>query len=103
MSDDSDRGIRVQSHGRGARLLPRRHERKLQDFKVSGETSACLFFSLDSFRLTSVFSWNSSYRKDQCQSPDPPASSFIPSFAAVAAGVDKNPDKDVHSKPPPLP
>lgn len=94
------RGIRVRPHGRGARLLPRRHERKLQDFKVSGETLACLFsiFFSDPSRPTCVFSWSSSYRKDQCQSPDPPASSFIPSFAAVAAGVDKNPDKDVHSK-----
>lgn len=41
---------------------------------------------------------NSLYRKDQCQSPDPTASSFAPSFAAVAAGVDRNMDKDIHSK-----
>ncbi|XP_037328273.2 transmembrane protein 131-like isoform X1 [Pungitius pungitius] len=32
------------------------------------------------------------YRKDMCQSPDPPASSFAQSFAAVAAGVDRNTD-----------
>lgn len=45
-----------------------------------------------------MFCINSLYRKDQCQSPDPPASSFIPSFAAVAAGVDKNMDKEAHGK-----
>ncbi|XP_035516079.1 transmembrane protein 131-like isoform X2 [Morone saxatilis] len=37
-------------------------------------------------------SMNNLYRKDQCQSPDPTASSFTPSFAAVAAGVDRNMD-----------
>ncbi|XP_029910115.1 transmembrane protein 131-like isoform X2 [Myripristis murdjan] len=37
-------------------------------------------------------SMNSLYRKDMCQSPDPPVTSFAPSFAAVAAGVDRNPD-----------
>ncbi|XP_070772139.1 transmembrane protein 131-like [Enoplosus armatus] len=37
-------------------------------------------------------SMNSLYRKDQCQSPDPTAPSFAPSFAAVAAGVDRNMD-----------
>ncbi|XP_039657934.1 transmembrane protein 131-like isoform X2 [Perca fluviatilis] len=40
-----------------------------------------------------ALSMNSLYRKDMtCQSPDPPASSFAPSFAAVAAGVDRNMD-----------
>ncbi|XP_068607189.1 transmembrane protein 131-like [Brachionichthys hirsutus] len=35
------------------------------------------------------------YQKDPCQSPDPTVSCFAPSFAAVAAGVDRNVDKDV--------
>ncbi|KAM8878439.1 transmembrane protein 131-like isoform 2-T2 [Spinachia spinachia] len=39
-----------------------------------------------------ALSMNSLYRKDMCQSPDPPASSFAQSFAAVAAGVDRNMD-----------
>ncbi|XP_042280375.1 transmembrane protein 131-like isoform X2 [Thunnus maccoyii] len=40
-----------------------------------------------------ALSMNSLYRsKDVCQSPDPAASSFAPSFAAVAAGVDRNTD-----------
>lgn len=39
-----------------------------------------------------ALSMNSLYRKDMCQSPDPTASSFAPSFAAVAAGVDRNMD-----------
>ncbi|XP_032391772.1 transmembrane protein 131-like isoform X2 [Etheostoma spectabile] len=39
-----------------------------------------------------ALSMNSLYRKDICQSPDPTASSFAPSFAAVAAGVDRNMD-----------
>ncbi|XP_078119889.1 transmembrane protein 131-like isoform X1 [Sander vitreus] len=39
-----------------------------------------------------ALSMNSLYRKDPCQSPDPTASSFAPSFAAVAAGVDRNMD-----------
>ncbi|XP_023273181.1 transmembrane protein 131-like [Seriola lalandi dorsalis] len=39
-----------------------------------------------------ALSMNSLYRKDLCQSPDPTASSFAPSFAAVAAGVDRNMD-----------
>ncbi|XP_029364736.1 transmembrane protein 131-like isoform X1 [Echeneis naucrates] len=39
-----------------------------------------------------ALSMNSLYRKDVCQSPDPPASTFAPSFAAVAAGVDRNID-----------
>lgn len=46
----------------------------------------------------SLFSMNSLYRKDQCQSPDPTAPSFAPSFAAVAAGVDRNMGKDIHCK-----
>ncbi|XP_029985600.1 transmembrane protein 131-like isoform X2 [Sphaeramia orbicularis] len=37
-------------------------------------------------------SMNNLYRKDMCQSPDPPAPNFAPSFAAVAAGVDRNMD-----------
>ncbi|KAM3864937.1 transmembrane protein 131-like [Diretmus argenteus] len=37
-------------------------------------------------------SMNSLYRKELCQSPDPPVPSFAPSFAAVAAGVDRNMD-----------
>ncbi|XP_074549951.1 transmembrane protein 131-like isoform X2 [Halichoeres trimaculatus] len=37
-------------------------------------------------------SMNILYRKEVCQSPDPPAPSFAPSFAAVAAGVDRNTD-----------
>ncbi|KAM7394502.1 hypothetical protein PAMP_021301 [Pampus punctatissimus] len=39
-----------------------------------------------------ALSMNSLYGKDTCQSPDPTASSFAPSFAAVAAGVDRNTD-----------
>lgn len=40
-----------------------------------------------------ALSMNNLYRKDSCQSPDPAASSFVPSFAAVAAaGVDRNMD-----------
>ncbi|XP_033480258.1 transmembrane protein 131-like isoform X2 [Epinephelus lanceolatus] len=39
-----------------------------------------------------ALSMNSLYHKDMCQSPDPTASSFAPSFAAVAAGVDRNMD-----------
>ncbi|XP_029288734.1 LOW QUALITY PROTEIN: transmembrane protein 131-like [Cottoperca gobio] len=39
-----------------------------------------------------ALSMNSLYRKDVCQSPDPPASSFAPSFAAVAAGAERNTD-----------
>lgn len=41
---------------------------------------------------------NSLYRKEQCQSPDPAPTSFAPSFAAVAAGLDRNVDKDIQSK-----
>ncbi|XP_047433847.1 transmembrane protein 131-like isoform X2 [Mugil cephalus] len=37
-------------------------------------------------------SMNSVYRKDMCQSPETPASSFTPSFAAVTAGMDRNMD-----------
>ncbi|XP_026215381.1 transmembrane protein 131-like isoform X2 [Anabas testudineus] len=37
-------------------------------------------------------SMNSLYRKDLCQSPDSTAPNFAPSFAAVAAGVDRNMD-----------
>ncbi|XP_034544455.1 transmembrane protein 131-like isoform X3 [Notolabrus celidotus] len=37
-------------------------------------------------------SMNILYRKEVCQSPDPVAPSFAPSFAAVAAGVDRNTD-----------
>ncbi|XP_071770565.1 transmembrane protein 131-like [Centroberyx gerrardi] len=38
-------------------------------------------------------SMSSLYRKDLCQSPDPPVPSFAPSFAAVAAGgADRNMD-----------
>ncbi|TNN52661.1 Transmembrane protein 131-like [Liparis tanakae] len=39
-----------------------------------------------------TLSMNSLYRKDICQSPDATASSFAPSFAAVAAGVERNMD-----------
>ncbi|XP_023149320.2 transmembrane protein 131-like isoform X3 [Amphiprion ocellaris] len=39
-----------------------------------------------------ALSMNSLYHKDLCQSPDPTASSFTPSFAAVAAGMDRNMD-----------
>ncbi|XP_068445189.1 transmembrane protein 131-like isoform X1 [Clinocottus analis] len=39
-----------------------------------------------------ALSMNSLYRKDMSQSPDPTASSFAPSFAAVAAGVERNMD-----------
>ncbi|XP_024914140.1 transmembrane protein 131-like isoform X4 [Cynoglossus semilaevis] len=35
-------------------------------------------------------SMNNLYRKDMCQSPEPAPPSFAPSFAAVAAGVDRN-------------
>nr|XP_040042013.1 transmembrane protein 131-like isoform X1 [Gasterosteus aculeatus aculeatus] len=43
---------------------------------------------------------NSLYRKDMCQSPDPPASSFAQSFAAaVAAGGDRNADLAGHYLP----
>ncbi|CAJ1052600.1 transmembrane protein 131-like isoform X2 [Xyrichtys novacula] len=37
-------------------------------------------------------SMNILYCKEVCQSPDPTAPSFAPSFAAVAAGVDRNTD-----------
>lgn len=37
---------------------------------------------------------NSLSRKELCQSPDPTASNFAPSFAAVTAGVDKNTGKE---------
>ncbi|KAM4604313.1 transmembrane protein 131-like isoform 2-T2 [Polymixia lowei] len=37
-------------------------------------------------------SMNSLYRKDLCQNPDPPVPSFGPSFADVAAGVDRTMD-----------
>ncbi|XP_055014133.1 transmembrane protein 131-like isoform X3 [Boleophthalmus pectinirostris] len=39
---------------------------------------------------TKAFSMNTLYVKDLCQSPEPPVPSFNPSFAAVAAGVDRN-------------
>ncbi|XP_077380651.1 transmembrane protein 131-like isoform X2 [Festucalex cinctus] len=39
------------------------------------------------------------YRKDQCQSPDAAVSSFAPSFAAVAAGVERNTDLTGHLVP----
>ncbi|KAM7419551.1 hypothetical protein PAMA_016589 [Pampus argenteus] len=39
-----------------------------------------------------ALSMNSLYGKDTCQSPDTTAPSFAPSFAAVAAGVDRNTD-----------
>ncbi|XP_019717948.1 transmembrane protein 131-like isoform X2 [Hippocampus comes] len=39
------------------------------------------------------------YRKDQCQSPDPAVSSFAPTFAAVAAGVERNTDLTGHFLP----
>ncbi|XP_069545848.1 transmembrane protein 131-like isoform X2 [Brachyistius frenatus] len=42
-----------------------------------------------------ALSMNSLYRKDLCQSPEPTASSFAPSFAAVAAGMDRNMGKDL--------
>ncbi|KAM3623863.1 uncharacterized protein V6R79_016428 [Siganus canaliculatus] len=45
-----------------------------------------------------ALSMNSLYRKDQNQSPDPTTPSFTPSFAAVAAGVDRILDKDVHGR-----
>ncbi|XP_061769349.1 transmembrane protein 131-like isoform X3 [Nerophis ophidion] len=41
----------------------------------------------------------SAYRKDQCQSPDPAAFSFAPSFAAVAAGLERNADLTGHYLP----
>ncbi|XP_030273959.1 transmembrane protein 131-like isoform X1 [Sparus aurata] len=44
-----------------------------------------------------ALSMNSLYRQDQCQSQDPPAPNFAPSFAAVAAGVDRNMEKDIHN------
>uniref|UniRef100_A0A3P9M970 Transmembrane 131 like n=1 Tax=Oryzias latipes TaxID=8090 RepID=A0A3P9M970_ORYLA len=37
-----------------------------------------------------TLSMNSLYHNDACQSPETPAPSFMPSFAAVAAGMDKN-------------
>ncbi|XP_061130168.1 transmembrane protein 131-like isoform X3 [Syngnathus typhle] len=43
--------------------------------------------------------FNSVYRKDQCQNPDPAVSSFAPSFAAVAAGVERNTDLTGHFRP----
>ncbi|XP_038568921.1 transmembrane protein 131-like isoform X3 [Micropterus salmoides] len=46
----------------------------------------------DCYQTYKAVSMNSLYRKDQCQSPDPTAPSFAPSFAAVAAGVDRNMD-----------
>ncbi|XP_062244055.1 transmembrane protein 131-like isoform X2 [Platichthys flesus] len=39
-----------------------------------------------------ALSMNNLYRKDMCQSSDPPASSFVPSFASVAAGMERNMD-----------
>ncbi|XP_041640880.1 transmembrane protein 131-like isoform X2 [Cheilinus undulatus] len=39
-----------------------------------------------------ALSMNSLYRKEVCQSPESTAPSFTPSFAAVAAGVDRNTD-----------
>lgn len=41
---------------------------------------------------TKAVSMNTLYRKDLCQNPEPPVPSFNPSFAAVAAGVDRNMD-----------
>lgn len=47
----------------------------------------------------SLCSMNSLYRKDPCQSPEPTVPSLAPSFADVAARtVDRNMDKDIHSK-----
>ncbi|KAK7878150.1 hypothetical protein WMY93_031196 [Mugilogobius chulae] len=39
---------------------------------------------------TKPLSMNTLYVKELCQSPEPPVPSFNPSFAAVAAGVDRN-------------
>ncbi|XP_060912178.1 transmembrane protein 131-like isoform X1 [Labrus mixtus] len=39
-----------------------------------------------------ALSMNSLYRKEVCQSPEPTTPSFTPSFAAVAAGLDRNTD-----------
>ncbi|XP_072320165.1 transmembrane protein 131-like isoform X2 [Eucyclogobius newberryi] len=39
---------------------------------------------------TRALSTNTLYIKELCQSPEPPVPSFNPSFAAVAAGVDRN-------------
>ncbi|XP_041838526.1 transmembrane protein 131-like isoform X2 [Melanotaenia boesemani] len=39
-----------------------------------------------------ALSTNSLYHKETCQSPDSTASSFIPSFASVTAGMDRNTD-----------
>lgn len=59
-----------------------------------------LFYPVPVWLVTfalSVSSMNSLYRKDLCQSPDPTASTFAPSFAAVAARVDRNMGKGVHA------
>ncbi|KAK2817259.1 hypothetical protein Q5P01_025450 [Channa striata] len=40
-----------------------------------------------------ALSMNTLYHKDLCQSPDSTASNFAPSFAAVAAGVDRTMDR----------
>lgn len=55
------------------------------------DTSFLKFFS------SSLFSMNSLYRKEPCQSPDSAATSFAQSFAAVAAGRDRSSDKDIQS------
>lgn len=68
------------------------------NYKTLKSVGKQLWLFIEFSTLTPAFCMNSLYRKDQCQSPDPPASSFIPSFAAVAAGVDKNLDKEAHGK-----
>lgn len=40
---------------------------------------------------------SSLYHKDMCQSPDSTAPNFAPSFAAVAAGVDRSLGKARHT------
>lgn len=45
-------------------------------------------------RVVLVFSTSSLYNEEMCQSSNPTPSSFGPSFADVAAGMDKNMGKN---------
>ncbi|KAM6971875.1 transmembrane protein 131-like [Aplochiton taeniatus] len=49
--------------------------------------------------MNPTYKGQSLYRKDPCQSPDPPVPSFSPSFAAVAGRVDRNIDLTGHPFP----
>lgn len=81
MEGDKDHSARMHACSTSSR------KREYMQYSVYPTERDCYQTMNNNYKASST---NSLYNKEMCQSPDPAPSSFVPSFADVAAGMDRN-------------